>query len=142
MSQEPAERTPKSDEAWKERVKAEAAALDAQRTGEAVAAPQAGLQSDGRSSPQERRRIDPSQLPPANLATLITMLSTQAMVALGLLPDPLSGQPEPQFSLARHYIDLLGVIEEKTQGRLSGDEQRLLESSLHELRMAYVELSR
>lgn len=142
MSQEPEGRTPKSDEAWKERVKAEAAALDAQRAGEAPTGTQAGSRRDGRTTSQERRSIDPSQLPPANLATLVTMLSTQAMVALGLLPDPLTGQPEPQLPLARHYIDLLGVIEEKTQGRLSSDEQRLLESSLHELRMAYVELAK
>ncbi len=140
MSQQPQECTPKSDEAWKARVKAEAAALDAQSASQGAAGTHSGPQSDGRSAPRERPRIDPSQLPPANFATLVTMFSTQAMVALGLLPDPISGQPEPQFPLARHYIDLLGVLEEKTQGRLSSNEQRLLESSLHELRMAYVEL--
>jgi hypothetical protein len=142
MSQEPQERTPKSDEAWKARVKAEAAALDAQNAGEDGAGPHPGPQSDGRSTPRERPRIDPSQLPPANFATLVTMFSTQAMVALGLLPDPVTGRPEPELALARHYIDLLGVIEEKTQGRLSSEEERLLESSLHELRMAYVELAK
>lgn len=76
------------------------------------------------------------------MTTLISMLSTQAMVALGMLPDPSTGQPDAQPALARHFIDLLGVIEDKTRSNLSADEQRLLDASLHELRMIFVQVSR
>lgn len=89
-----------------------------------------------------RPRIESSQLPPANMTTLVSMLSTQAMVALGMIPDPSTGQPEPQPALARHFIDLLGVIEDKTRGNLSPEEHRLLDASLHELRMLFVQISR
>ncbi len=72
---------------------------------------------------------------------LVTMFSTQAMVSLGVVPSPESGKPEPNLPLAKHFIDLLGVLQEKTRRNLTGHESNLLEGSLHELRMAYIELS-
>jgi hypothetical protein len=73
---------------------------------------------------------------------LVQMFSTQAIVALGLVPDPQTGQTTPRPNLARHFIDLLGVLETKTKGQLTRDEEQLLTANLHELRMAYVECSR
>jgi hypothetical protein len=142
MTERSAERI-KADEAWKEQVKAEDAALDAQRTagaaGEPLSAAEAATQPASGDGPPD---IDPSQMPPPTLSTLISMLSTQAMAALGMLPDPVTGQPEPRMHFARHFIDMLGALEEKTKGNLSGEEHALLDGSLHELRMAYVHLSR
>lgn len=124
----------KSDEAWKERVKAEDARLDAQR-----AASEGSPAGDSRSRTSE---IDPSQLPRPTFATLVGLFSTQAMVALGMIHHPEDGAVDVQLPLARHFIDLLGVLEEKTRGNLTDGEAHLLEQSLHELRMAYLEHSR
>ena len=143
-----------SDEDWKERVKAEDARLDTERakkpasavpseTAQAEAAqPKSAEHGTAQAAESMAADIDPSLLPPAEFAVLVEMFSTQAMVALGLLPDPASGQPEVRPVLARHYIDMLGVLEQKTKGNLTKDEQRLLDSSLHQLRLVYVEYSR
>jgi hypothetical protein len=69
------------------------------------------------------------------------MLSSQAILAMGLIPAP-DGQRLQELPLAKHFIDLLAVLEAKCGGNLSADEARFLDQSLHELRMAYVEVSR
>jgi hypothetical protein len=137
MAADDQERTPHADEAWKDRVKAEAAALD-----EAAAGGPPNAPADQGSTSAQRPQIDASQLPPANLATLVSMLGTQAMVALGVLPNPVTGEPDPQPALARHFIDLIGLVEEKTKENCTIDEQRMLNTTLHELRMAFIELSK
>ena len=58
-----------------------------------------------------------SEMPPASFAMLVSSLSTQALVALGYLPDPGTGQPMVNRDLAKHLIDTLGILEEKTQGK-------------------------
>ncbi|MBX3436963.1 MAG: DUF1844 domain-containing protein [Planctomycetaceae bacterium] len=124
----------KSDEDWKAQVKAEDARLDAERSRSAEK-PRPTAEPD---SPP----FDPTQLPKPTFGTLVGLFSTQAMVALGLISHPEDGKVEVQLPLARHFIDLLGVLEEKSQGNLSPGETQLLEQSLHDLRMAYLELSR
>lgn len=124
----------KSDAEWKERVKAEDARLDAELA-----------QKDSASEPEAEPSpppIDSAQLPKPEFTTLVGMFSTQAMVSLGLIGHPEDGKMEVQLPLARHFIDLLGVLEEKTRGNLSEQEAKLLEQVLHDLRMAYVEQSR
>lgn len=77
-------------------------------------------------------------LPPASFELLVTTLATQAMMALGQLPDP-SGQPgKVEKPIAKHYIDMLGVLEEKCKGNLSDGEQKLISEVLHNLRMGFV----
>jgi Domain of unknown function (DUF1844). len=69
-------------------------------------------------------------------------LRTQAELHLGLLHfGEEKDKPKPDLKMARHAIDLLGVIEEKTRGNLSLEEKRLLENSLTELRFRYVQVS-
>jgi hypothetical protein len=125
MSQEPNRVTPQADEAWKDQIANERAAAESPPSRAASAAAD----------------IDPSQLPPASMTTLVTMLSTQAMVSLGLFPEPGADEPRQRLPLARHFIDLLGVIESKTRGNLSAEESQLLDGTLHELRMAFVHMS-
>ena len=120
----------KSDSEWKERVKAEAAALDAE---------QEAAEAESSSSGAE---IDESRLPPATFDTMVQMFSTQAMVALGAIAEPGTEEPVQRLGLARHFIDMLNVLEEKTKGNLSRDEEQLLTSSVHYLRMAFVEQSK
>ena len=78
------------------------------------------------------------QMPPASFSLLVTMLSTQAMMALGQMPHPVTGKSEVSKPEAKHFIDLLAMLEEKTQGNLSGEETAMLSNMLHQLRMAFV----
>jgi len=80
-------------------------------------------------------------LPPASFEFLTLSLRTQAEFQLGLMHfGPPEEKPEPDFELARHSIDLLGVLKEKTRGNLSLEEQRMLENSLTELRFRFVQV--
>ena len=60
------------------------------------------------------------------------------MAALGLTVDPAVGKPEIRLDWAKHFVDMLGVLEEKTKGNLSPQDDALLNNTLHELRMAFV----
>jgi len=81
-------------------------------------------------------------LPPASFEFLVLSMRTQAEIQLGLLHfgDP-SDRPKPNLALARHSIDMLSILQEKTKGNLSLEEQRLLENSLTELRFRYVQVA-
>lgn len=81
-------------------------------------------------------------MPPATFDVLVGMLSTQAMVALGLVPNPATGKAERMPELAKHFIDLLGVIETKTTGNLQQSEKTALDSALHHLHLAYVQITK
>ena len=81
-------------------------------------------------------------LPPASISVLITTLATQAMAAMGLMPDA-QGEPMPvKLDFARHFIDMLSTLEDKTRGNLSEDEKTLFTDALHQLRMAFVAVSK
>ena len=80
-------------------------------------------------------------MPPANFETLIGTFVTQALFALGAIPDPRTGQPTLSLDLARHNIDMLSVISDKTKGNLSKEEDETLASTLYELRNRYVQIS-
>src|SRR5689334_1673291 len=80
-------------------------------------------------------------LPPATFTFLVLSLRAQTEMQLGLMHFGEEEKPEPDLQLARHSIDLLGVLQEKTKGNLSLEEQRLLENSLTELRFRYVQVS-
>lgn len=133
---------PTSDEEWKDRVRAENQALEEAlkpKPAEPAAAPEPKATAAASKSDDARTsRRAPPRLPNADFVTLVSMLSSQAMVGLGVMPHPISQKPDPQPELARHFIDLLGVLEEKTKGNLTPDEHRLLESTLHDLRMAFI----
>ncbi|HTP89087.1 MAG TPA: DUF1844 domain-containing protein [Bryobacteraceae bacterium] len=81
-------------------------------------------------------------LPPATFEFLVLSLKMQAEVQLGLMHfGEESDRPEPNLPLARHTIDMLGVLMEKTKGNLATEEHRLLENSITELRFRYVYVS-
>ncbi len=77
-------------------------------------------------------------LPAPSLAFLVTTLGTQAMVALGEVPNPITGKLERLPNQAKHFIDTLAMLEEKTAGNRTPEESAMLSSLLHQLRMAYV----
>jgi hypothetical protein len=78
------------------------------------------------------------------LSELILSLGTSAFAALGVQPtgETSAGGPPADLNHARHLIDLLGVLERKTAGNLSPDEQQLLQQLLYSLRLTFVEQSR
>jgi uncharacterized protein DUF1844 len=79
-------------------------------------------------------------LPPATFEFLILSLKTQTEVHLGLLYfGEEKERPDPDFRIARHSIDLLAMLQEKTRGNTSLEEQRLIENSLTELRFRFVQ---
>ena len=80
-------------------------------------------------------------MPPANFETLLSTIVTQALFAMGAIPDPQTGQPMLHLDLARHHIDMLTVLEDKTKGNLSDDESKALSSTLYELRSRYVQVA-
>ena len=79
---------------------------------------------------------------PVSFSTFILGLSTQALLHLGDIESPVSGQVERDLGAARHVIDILGILQAKTKNNLEQAEDRLLEAVLYDLRMRYVELVR
>jgi hypothetical protein len=73
-------------------------------------------------------------LPPLDFSTFIVSLRTSAMLHLGANPE----RADIDLALARQEIDLLGILEEKTRGNLTGDEERLLSQILFDLRTRYL----
>jgi Domain of unknown function (DUF1844) len=81
-------------------------------------------------------------IPPADFLFLVESILMQAQIQLGLLNlGEQDERPEPNLPLARHSIDLLGMLQEKTKGNLSAEEHRLLENGLTELRFRFVQIS-
>ncbi len=77
-------------------------------------------------------------LPPMSFTTLVFSLSTQAMMSLGEIPDPTTNEENKNLILAKQSIDLLGILEEKTEGNLADEEKKFLKTSLTDLRLRFV----
>jgi Domain of unknown function (DUF1844) len=80
-------------------------------------------------------------LPPASFTFLVLSLRAQCESSLGLMQFGGDEKPEPDLDIARHGIDLLAVLLDKTKGNLTLEEKRLLENSLTELRFRFVQVS-
>src|SRR5436305_3410662 len=79
-------------------------------------------------------------LPPPSFEFLVFSLKMQAEMRLGLIGLGEEKQDEPDLPLARHSIDLLAMVAEKTRGNLAMEEQRLIENALTELRFRYIQV--
>lgn len=77
-------------------------------------------------------------LPEVTFSTFVLSLASSALVQLGEVPDPETGSTGENPSLARHTIDVLTMLEDKTSNGLTPDEARLLQGMLYELRMKFV----
>jgi hypothetical protein len=89
-------------------------------------------------SPESRPEEINIPLPPASFTFIVLSLRAQAEMQLGLMRFG-EEKPQPDLPLARHTIDLMAVLLEKTRGNLDLDEQRMLENSLTELRFRFVQ---
>jgi hypothetical protein len=81
------------------------------------------------------------ELPTLDFSTFVLGLIGSAYVHMGDDPSP-EGQSQRDLIMARQDIDLLGLLQDKTKGNLTGEEERLLEQALCDLRMRYVEVAR
>jgi len=79
---------------------------------------------------------------PVNFSTFVIGLSTQALLHLGEIANPMTNAVERDLEAAKHVIDILGILQEKTRNNLDAGEETLLSSVLYDLRMRYVDLVR
>ena len=116
------------DEDWK---------AEAQKEKEILAAQE---EAEKKKAKREKKARGP--LPQGNFAALISMLTTQALFALGLLQVKGQEKREPDLELAKYNIDMLETLEEKTKGNLTKEEETVLTNTLNELRMGYVKVAK
>ncbi len=99
----------------------------------------------GGAGPQASRAQaahDAASQPELNFATFLVGLSSEALGALGELPDPATGEQRRDLRAAQQLIDIIGMLRDKTRGNLDHTEQSLIDAILFDLRMKYVELAR
>jgi hypothetical protein len=76
--------------------------------------------------------------PPIDFPSYLLSYYTQGLVLLGEVPNPYTNKKEEDVEAARHTIDILTMLEQKTKGNLTKEEQQLLETVLYELRMKFM----
>jgi hypothetical protein len=77
---------------------------------------------------------------PASFISFVMSIASNAASVLGMMEHPVTHQREVDPELGKHWIDILGMLQKKTQGNLSAAERNMLEGLLHDLRMQYVAL--
>ncbi len=88
---------------------------------------------------EEKEEKEPqAPLPEINFATFIISLNASALVHLGVLGDPATGKNVKNLPMGKQTIDILGMLEEKTKGNLSKEEENMLKNILYDLRIIYV----
>ncbi len=118
------------DEDWKTKVQAEKEALKKQPTANAGTEKSP---TEGAAGKQPQVEI-----PEASFSLLVTTLATQALAALGQVAPPDTKEVPIDLKLAKHLIDTMEILEQKTQGNLTEEESKLLTKMLYELRMIFV----
>jgi hypothetical protein len=118
------------DEDWKQQ---------AQREKEAMAAKE--LEEKAKQAAEEPEAGPAGPLPQGNFAALVSMLTTQALFALGLIRVRGEEGHEPDLEMARYNIDMLETLAEKTKGNLTAQEQQMLKDTLSDLRMGFVSVA-
>ena len=81
-------------------------------------------------------------LPKPTLVTIATTFAQQAMVSMGILPNPMTGKSVFMMNQAAYFIDAVDLLLEKTEGNRTETETRTLENVAHELRMLFVEANK
>jgi len=78
-------------------------------------------------------------IPDPTFAELINMIAMQAIVGFGGMAGPGGERIPPNLDIAKHYVDMLQVLEDKTKGNLTDDEKKLLDQVAYEIRMRYIQ---
>jgi hypothetical protein len=125
------------DDDWKSQVEKE----KAMAAGKSVVEPDDAISANEPEQAVDDRVAEMLDVPPpATMETLVSMLFTQALAALGQLPgaDGKPGQVNKPF--AKYFIDSLEMLGEKTKGNLTDDESKMISETLHAMRMAFVSI--
>ncbi|MDJ0988209.1 MAG: DUF1844 domain-containing protein [Desulfobacterales bacterium] len=86
----------------------------------------------------EQQQEPQPQFPEINFATFVASLNASALLQLGAIEDPTTGQKNKNLPMAKQTIDILSMLQEKTAGNLSEEEENLLKNILYDLRIMYV----
>jgi len=119
------------DEDWKQQ---------AQKEKEKLAEEEAKAEKAKESKKTEEQQAK-RPLPPADFTGLVSMLATQAFFAMGVLRAEDDEEREPDLNAAKYNIDMLEIIQKKTENNLTEQESDLLQNTLHQVRMTFVKLS-
>jgi hypothetical protein len=98
-------------------------------------------EAEAKKDTKEKQAHAQKQLPAADFSGLVNMLTTQAFFALGLIRTEEDKEQPADLQSAKYNIDMLEVIEQKSKGNLTEEEEKLLSGALHQLRMAFVKIS-
>ena len=88
--------------------------------------------------PDAEDQEPPFQFPEINFATFVASLNASALLQLGAIEDPTTGTKNKNLPMAKQTIDILSMMQEKTTGNLSEEEENLLKNILYDLRLMYV----
>jgi hypothetical protein len=149
LSSEEQEASDRAASDFSKAVAAESAPQPAPQPAPAKSAPAAEA-----AAPRQREPKPPSSAPqadpepahpgrdplddPASFLSLIMSLASNAAASLGMMPHPVTGETGVDLKTAKHWIDVLGMLEQKTRGNLDPQEEQVIESLLADLRMQYV----
>ena len=123
-----------NEESFRVNDRRHSAAKDPKDSHETTAKGEGFVMKDSDDQPAAPEQLD--------FATLVMSFATGAMIHLGLVPEPGTGKTQKNLALARQNIDILEILQKKTRGNLSQEEERMLESLLAETRLRFVEASR
>ena len=146
MTEEEKDEPPKIivDEDWKQKVEAEKQALEdelAAKEKEQAAEPAQEEAAEGAAPEGDAPEGADYDLPPASFPGLLQEFSTRALVSLGMVPNPFTQEAQVDLKAAAYSIDMLAVLQEKTEGNLEEQEATYLTQLTAQLREAFVKIS-
>ena len=109
-----------------------------------VREPSAKAEDTAEKAKEEPKKETTKQAPPlpeVNFSSFLLSLSSSALLHMGEIPDPQSGEQRKDMALAKQSIDILNLLKDKTTGNLTEEENNLLENLLYDLRMRFVKAS-
>jgi hypothetical protein len=116
--------------------------LDAKEKAKKEAPPAEEKKAAAAKEPDKKAATDkqepPLQFPAINFSTFVASLNASALLHLGIIEDPSSGTKNKSLPMAKQTIDILSMLQEKTSGNLSEEEENLLKNILYDLRIMYV----
>jgi len=80
----------------------------------------------------------PEFLPPLDFSSIVLLLYFPALIQLGLVEDPATGQANENLGLAKRNIDLLDLLKDRTKGNLAPEEEKFLDGVIDQLKLAYL----
>jgi hypothetical protein len=123
------------DNDWKKQIQEEKKRLAEEERQQSQAKKEESAPAQAAGTPGRR------ELPAASFETLVQSLSTQVLYHLGELGSQGGGAPRVNLDMAKHTIDTLAMLEEKTVHNLTADEKLMLDAALYEIRMRYVQVA-